>query len=79
MGREITKPCGSLALQALQLLQDRPRWLTYERIEADLIEAKCNAINVFWLTCFVRGTIKMPDVDRVQTLYEYLAKKELQL
>lgn len=79
MGNGITKPCGSLVLATLQLLADRPRWMSYNDIVRDLETAPCNVITEIWLSNFVRGVIKLPDVDRVQTLYEYLAKKPLSL
>ena len=79
MAKEITKPCGSLVVTTLQLLADRPRWMSYNDIVKDL-EGKCsNPITEMWLSYLVRGVIKLPDADRIQCLYEYLAKKPLQL
>lgn len=78
MGKVLARCCGPLVSETLRLLADRPRWMTYERIQADLKGQGSSPINAFWLSCFVTGAIKLPDVDRVELLYSYLAGKPLQ-
>lgn len=61
----------SLHERTLHLLAHRPRNLTYEKIAEDI------GINVFWIRAFARQKNDDPGVNKVQSLYEYLAGKSL--
>jgi len=66
--------CGSLLEATQNLLLARPRSLTYEQIVAE-----CPSLNLRWLSCLANGQIKDPGVNKIQCLYEYLARKPLPL
>lgn len=55
----------------LQLLADRPRRLTLNKIAED------TKLNIGWLMDFGTRRIKEPSVFKVETLYTYLTGKPL--
>jgi hypothetical protein len=62
----------TLLAETQQLLKNRPRLLTFKKIAEDL-----PTLNRVWLSRMANGHIKETDVNRVQTLYEYLTGKPL--
>jgi len=62
---------SSLRTVTLQLLVSRPRNLKLSQIAED------TGLSYWFLQNFHYGRIKSPDVDNVQTLYEYLSGKKL--
>lgn len=59
--------------KTVSLLQNRSVKLTYKKISAD------TTIPVGWIKMLAADLIAGPDVNRIETLYEYLTKKELEL
>ena len=59
--------------KTLILLQNRPNTLTINAI------SDATGLDKSWLAQFSRGTIKGPDVCRIETLYEYLTGAPLNL
>ncbi len=59
--------------RTLQLLKDRPHTLTFQKIETE------TEIKIPWLSKFVIGEIKDPSVNKIQKLYEFLAKQPLEI
>lgn len=62
---------GSLHQKALELLKGSPQALP------DI--ARDSELPYYWLKKFSSGEVKDPSVNRVQKLYEYLAKKPLEI
>jgi hypothetical protein len=58
--------------RTIDLLNNRPKPLTLEQIEADNPDLPRR-----WLSSFASGKITDPSVRRVQTLYEYLTNAPL--
>ena len=54
----------------LKMLLERPTYLFYRIIEAD------TGLKTQWLTYFATGRLKIIDVDKVETLYNYLLSKK---
>lgn len=63
----------SLRDTTISLLQNRPVWLTLKLISNE------TAIPEGWLKALSRLKIKGPDVNRIETLHNYLAKKNSQV
>lgn len=63
---------STLCDRTLDLLKNRSVKLTYQKIEND------TAIPAGWLRMFARNKIPNPGVCQIQTLYEYLSKKQLE-
>lgn len=59
--------------KTLDLLRNRPAWKTYTQIAED------TKIPVGWIKEFSRGTMNGPDVNRIETLYEHLAQKPIDI
>ena len=64
---------STLCEHTLELLKTRSVLLTYKKIERD------TKISEGWLRIFIRGKILNPGVRQIQTLYEYLSKKKLEV
>ena len=62
---------SSLCAHTLSMLQNRSVKLTYRKIAED------TKIAEGWLSMFGKGKISNPGIRQVQTLYEYLSKKQL--
>jgi hypothetical protein len=62
----------NLLLETQKLLKYRARTLTFAKIQNDL--PICNRV---WLSRMANGQINLTDVNRVQTLYEYLTGQPL--
>lgn len=62
-----------LHARVLQLVADRPRTITYGKINLE------TGISVEWLRAFVSGRAMKPDVNTVEQLYEYLTGNELDI
>lgn len=62
---------SSLCTHTLLMLQNRSVKLTYRKIAED------TKIAEGWLSMFGQGKILNPGIRQVQTLYEYLSKKQL--
>lgn len=62
-----------LRSRALDLVRSRPAHITLKKIAND------TGINHNWLKAFVLNRSPNPGVDTVETLYCYLAGKELEL
>lgn len=63
----------SLRDKTLFLLQTRSIQLTFEKI------AKDTGLSDRWLSMFCRGKITDPSSNKIQTLYEYLAKTKIKI
>jgi hypothetical protein len=70
-------PRGTLQIETLRLLRDRPRHMTYEKITELMDNSKCRPISVHWIHSYLSGKLTRPDVDRVQALYEILTGRSL--
>lgn len=57
--------------RTLELINDRKRVQTFERISKD------TGLTESWLSMFSRGKIEKPSVQSVETLYEYLTGTQL--
>lgn len=57
--------------RTLELLKNRPAWLKYPQI------AEETGIPLGWIKVFAQEQSEGPDVNRVETLYEYLANKSI--
>ena len=64
---------GTLLSITLKLLKDRHRDISYGDI------AKATGLSRHWIVNLSLERAKSPDVNKVQKLYEYLSKRELQL
>ena len=71
--RIATMYCSPIAQEALNLLKNRPRTLTIEKIASD------TELTPGWLRSFEGGRIREPGLYKVERLYSYLAKKPIQL
>lgn len=56
--------------QTRTALQNRPRNITLEQVATE------SGLPLAWLRAFARNVSDEPGVCRVQTLYEYLTKKD---
>lgn len=54
-----------------QLLKNRPATVDYRDIE------EATGLKQSWLKAFACKGIENPDVNKIETLYEYLTQKEL--
>lgn len=67
---------GTLLSVTLKLLKNRPEDVSY----ADI--SKATGLSIYWIINLNRDgkrIAKSPDVNKVQRLYEYLSKRELEL
>lgn len=65
---------GTLLSVTLRLLRDRPASLSLKLISEEA------SIPYAWLISLTKSNrAKSPDVNKVQKLYEYLSKRELEL
>lgn len=60
-----------LTTKTRELLANRPRPVTYAHIEAE------TGIKVRWLIAFAKDGVSSPSCDDVETLYEYLSGRTL--
>ena len=58
-------------------LNETTRKLLQEDVRCDLEIHKGSGVSFYWIGKYRRGEIKSPSVDKVQSLYEFLAKKPL--
>lgn len=63
----------SLKTRTLSLLQSRNRDNDYRNIAA------LTGLKPTWVASFAQGRIKEPSVDKVETLYQHLSGKQLDL
>jgi hypothetical protein len=66
-------PDSVLFYTTFRLLEDRPRHLTYERLE------EISGVPAAWIKAFGQGRMKDPSVIRVEKLYNALADEALEL
>lgn len=65
------KQPGRLHSETLELLQNRPRWLTLAEI------SEATGVELGWLRALSRGPsiISDPSVNRIEPLHEFLTQK----
>jgi hypothetical protein len=68
-----TVPISQLAAKTRELLQNRPRTLTYPKIYAD------TGITEAWLSDFVGDSNRDYGINKVELLYTYLTGTNLEL
>ena len=61
----------TLLHETLHLLRQRPRSVTYEKIE------EATGLKASWLSMLASDDIKDPSVNSIQKLYEFLSGKKL--
>lgn len=59
--------------KTLQLLKNRPVTITLEKIAED------TGLGTAWLSMFHNERIAKPNVNAIQTLYEYLTNSEIKV
>lgn len=69
---------GTLRERTLYLLHERPRHLTYAKM-ADHFATLDGTITANWIALFAAERLQTVDVDKVQAIYEFLAKTKLEL
>lgn len=79
MGTARTAPRGQLYTTTLNMLRNRPRFLTFIEISKRLENANCPSVTVTWLHNLSIERIEKPDVDRIEALYELLSGQSLQV
>lgn len=64
---------GKLHARTLELLKARARTVTLKSISEE------TGLEEFWLSKFQNETINDPSVNRIETLYEHLSGKSLEV
>jgi hypothetical protein len=75
--KELNCPRGTLHVETLRLLRERPRYMTYEKLLERMAIANCRPVTVHWIHGFQSGRFENVDVDRIQALYEILSGRLL--
>lgn len=66
--------CGSLLERTIYLLINRPKPMTYQKIETDN-----PGLYARWLSELANGRLDDPSVNKIQQLYEYLSGQPITL